>query len=177
MDLIGYLTEFHSLINRYTALIIVKLLSAFLLLAALWILPHIGMKFTMKPDKHKSERKIKKEKELKKATLLLQIFITVFFVFIVTFFAYDDVRTLNALKEDADHNTVSVYEGNAELMYSSFGSLFDFFVDARIIKFENSDEYYWIDMSRVNEGWNPDSGEFHGKITYGDNSKFILKVE
>jgi len=172
-----YSVELQSLINRYTVLIIVKLVSALLLLAALWILPSLEIKFTMKPDKHKSKRKLEKEKELKKATLYLQIFVTVFLVFITAFFVYDDVKTLNNLKEDEATNSIFVYEGDAELMYSSFGSIYDFIVDHRIVCFENSDKHYWIDMSRVNEGWDPDSGEFYGKITYGENSKFILKIE
>lgn len=90
---------------------------------------------------------------------------------------YDDVKTQNTLKADASQNAISVYDGDAELRYPSFSSFYDFIVDNRIVQFENSDENYWIDMSRVNEGWNPDSGEFYEKITYGENSKYILKIE
>ena len=177
MDIVGYSVELQSLINRYSVLIIVELVSALLLLVALWILPFLEKKLTMKPDKHKSERKIEKEKELKKAILCLQIFVSIFLIFITAFFMYDDVKTLNNLKKDETTNSVSVYVGDAELMYSSFGSIYDFVVDHRIVQFENSDENYWIDMSRVNEGWNTDSGVFCAKITYGENSKYILKIE
>ncbi len=177
MDIVGYSVELQSLINRYSVLIIVKLVSALFLLVALWILPFLEKKLTIKPDKHKSKRKIEKEKELKKAILCLQIFVSIFLNFITAFFMYDDVKTLNNLKKDETTNSVSVYVGDAELMYSSFGSIYDFIVDHRIVIFGNSDENYWIDMSRVYEGWNPDSGEFYGKITYGENSRFILKIE
>ena len=177
MNIVGYSVELQSLINRYTVLIIVKIVSAVFLLAALWILPYIEMKLTMKPDKHKSKRKIEKEKELKKAILYLQIFVSIFLIFITAFFMYDDVKTLNNLKKDETTNSVSVYVGDAELMYSSFGSVYDFIVDHRIVIFRNSEENYWIDMSSVNEGWLADSGEFYGKIIYGENSKFILKIE
>ncbi|MBE6785391.1 MAG: hypothetical protein E7538_04015 [Ruminococcaceae bacterium] len=177
MNIIGYSIELQSLINRYTMLIIVRIVSAVLLLAALWILPYIEIKLTTKPDKHKSKRKLKKEKEYKKALLYLQVFVTIFFIPIVTFFVYDDVKTQNTLKADVSQNAISVYVGDAELIYPSFSSIYDFIVDHRIVQFENSDEHYWIDMSRVNEGWNPDSGEFYGKITYGANSKYILKIE
>ena len=177
MDIVGYSVELQSLINRYSVLIIVELVSALLLLVALWILPFLEKKLTMKPDKHTSKRKIEKEKELKKAILCLQIFVSIFLIFITAFFMYDDVKTLNNLKKDETTNSVSVYVGDAELMYSSFGSIYDFIVDHRIVQFENSDENYWIDMSRVNEGWNTDSGVFYAKITYGENSKYILKIE
>ena len=177
MDIVGYTAELQSLINRYTVLIIAEVISALLLLAALWILPSLEMKFTKKPDKHKSKRKAEKEKELKKAVLYLQIFVSIFLAFITAFFAYDNVKTLNSLKEDKATNSISVYVGDAELMYSSFSSIYNFIVDDRIVQFENSDEIYWIDMSRVNEGWNPDSGKFNGKIIYGENSKYILKIE
>lgn len=177
MDIVGYSVEFQDLINRYTVLIIVKLVSALLLSAVLWILPSLEIKLTMKPNKHKSKRKAEKEKGLKRATLYVQFFFTVFLAFITVFFVYDDVKTLNNLKKDETTNSVSVYVGYAELMYPSFISVYDFIVDHRIVMFENSDEHFWIDMSRVNEGWNTDSGEFNGKITYGVNSKHILKIE
>ena len=94
MDIVGYSAELQSLINRYTVLIIAEVISALLLLAALWILPSLEMKFTKKPDKHKSKRKAEKEKELKKAVLYLQIFVSIFLAFITAFFAYDNVKTL-----------------------------------------------------------------------------------
>ena len=176
MDLIGYSTSLNSLINRYTILIIVQILGIILLSAILWVLPYLEIKMIRKQEKHNQEKPIL-SKKLQRRVLAVQIIMIIILVVIGSFFISDEYRTLNTLKVDLSQNSIAVFDGDAELMYSSSGTITDIIVDPRIIKFENSDDIYWIDMSRVNEGWNPDSGAFHGKITYAENSKYILKIE
>lgn len=176
MDLIGYSIGLNSLIIRYTVLIIVQIISIILLSALLWILPYFEIKMIRKQEKRNREKPII-SKKLQLRVFAVQVVVTIFLVVIGSFFISDEYKTLNTLRVDKNQNSIAIYEGDAELMYSSSGTITDIIVDPRVIKFENSDDIYWIDMSRVNEGWNPDSGEFYGKITYAENSKFILKIE
>ena len=177
MDLIGYSVSLNSLINRYIVLIIVQIIGIVLLSALLWVLPCFEIKMIREREKRDRKKELILSKKIERRAYAIMIIATIFLVAVGSFFISDEFRTLNTLKFDQNQNSIAIYEGDAELMYSSSGTITDIIVDPRIIKFENSDDIYWIDMSRVNEGWNPDSGEFYGKITYAENSKFILKIE
>ena len=179
MDLIGYVMDLESLINRYTLLVFIKALSFFLFLLFIWLLLYIGKPLKNKHKKRKTKRKIKLEKEEKTKTIISQVAISLLILVAGIFIIGDDANTLNNLKKDLEQNSVDVYTGDAHLWddYRRTGVFFDFFVDSRNVSFENSDDTYKIDMSKTYEGWVEDSGDFQGKITYGENSKFILKIE
>ncbi len=176
MDLSGYIMDLESLINRYTILIIIKVLSVFLMLILVWLVPHIGNPLK---KKHKTKRKIKIEKANKTKTVIGQIIISGLFIIVEIFIVGNYVDTLNNLKKDLNQNAFVVYNGDAYLCddYRRTSLLFNLFVDSRNVNLGNSDDIYIIDMSMTDEGWFRDSGDFQGKITYGENSKFILKIE
>ena len=179
MDLSGFVMDLESLINRYTILVVIKVLSFFLFLFFIWLLPYIGKPIKNKYKKRKTKRKIKIEKQTKIKTIFGQIVISVLFLAAGIFIIGDDVSTLNSLKKDLNQNSVVIYEGNAHLWddYLRTGVFFDFFVDSRNVTLGDSNDTYKIDMSKTDEGWVEDSGDFYGKITYGENSKFILRIE
>lgn len=132
-----------------------------------------------KYKKRKTKRKIKIEKQTKIKTTFGQIVISVLFLVAGIFIIGDDVSTLNNLKKDLNQNSLVIYEGNAHLWdeYRRTGAFFDFFVDSRNVSLGDSNDTYKIDMSKTDEAWFEDSGNFYGKITYGENSKFILRIE
>lgn len=180
MSLTGYNMALESLINRYSVLIFVRIIPIIFLLLLTWGLPYLE-KTKRKSNKHKTKRKIKLEKEDKYKTLIAQLVVSVLFIALGVVFVRGDVVTLNNLKKDLAQNSFAVYEGEAYLLdntpYLHSGAVFDLIVDERFVEFENSDEVYSLDMSKIWEGFNDQSGEFHGKITYGENSKYILKIE
>ena len=181
MDLTGYDMGLESLINRYPILIFVRTIPIMLLLLLTWGLPYLDKKAKRKSNKRKTKKKIKLEKEDKYKTLIGQIVVSVLFIALGVVFIQGDVVTLNNLKKDLAQNSFAVYEGEAYLLdntpYLHSGAFFDLIIDERFVEFENSDEVYSLDMSKIWEGFNDQSGEFHGKITYGENSKYILKIE
>lgn len=181
MDLTGYVMELETLINRYLVLVFVRTIPIIFLLLLTWGLPYLDKKSKRKSNKRKTKRKTKLEKEEKYKTLIGQIAVSVLFVALGVVFIKGDVVTLNNLKKDLEQKSFSVYEGEAYLLdnthYLHSGAFFDLIVDERFVEFENSDEVYSLDMSKIWEGFNDQSGEFHGKITYGENSKYILKIE
>ncbi len=181
MDLTGYAMELESLINRYTILFFVKLVPIILLLLLTWGLPYFDKKSKRKNNNQKTNRKRKSEKEEKRKNLIGQIVVSVLFVSLGVVFVQSDVVTLNDLKKDLSENSFTVYEGEAYLSdstpYLHSGAGFDLIVDTRFVEFENRDEIYRIDMSKTWEGITDDTGRFSGKITYAENSKYILKVE
>lgn len=183
MNLTGYIMGLESLINRYTVLIFVQIVLMVLGIFLIWFLPYFEKRTKKKPDKHKTKRKIELEKVAKRNLLIVQIVISAFLVIVGGLFVKGDVKTLNDLKADVSQNAVAIYEGDAYLPntyphISGLDALFDsIIVDSRSVTFEGSNEIYYIDMSKVDEGWLEDWGDFHGKITYGENSKFILKIE
>lgn len=179
MNLTAYVMELESLINRYTILVFIEVFSVILALILVWTLPFIGKLTKTKHKKQKTKRKIKLEKESRKKTIIAQVVISILFITAETFIIGIDVDTLNNLKKDSNQNSIAIYNGDAHLWddYRRTGALFDFIVDSRNVSLGNSDATYKIDMSKVDEGWFEDSGEFNGKITYGENSKYILKIE
>ncbi len=181
MDLTGYAMELESLINRYTILLFVKLVPIILLLLLTWGLPYLDEKSKRKNNKQKNKKKIKSEKEEKRKNLIGQIVVSVLFVALGVVFVQSDVVTLNNLKKDMSQNSFAVYEGEAYLSdstpYLHSGAGFDLIVDTRFVEFENSGEMYRIDMSETWEGITDESGRFSGKITYAENSKYILNIE
>lgn len=183
MDLTGYIMDLESLISRYTILIFVKVALIVLVIFLIWLVPYLEKRTKKKPDKHKTKRKIRLEKVAKRNLLIFQIVFSTFLVVVGGLLIKGDVKTLNALKTDARQNSFSVYEGDAHMpnTYPHISGLDAFFdsiiVDSRSVFFEDSNEIYYIDMLKVDEGWLEDWGEFYGKITYGENSKFILKIE
>lgn len=182
MNLIGYSIELQDLINKHIFLIFAKTEPIVFLLLLIWLVPIIEKRIKHKHNHHKTKRKINLENKAKKNTLIGQIFLSVLLIVVAIFFVKSDVATLDNLKKDLDQGSVVVYEGDAYLSDSALlvrrrSVLIDLIIDSRFVYFDNCDEHYWIDMSRVNEGWLPDSGEFNGRITYGENSRFILKIE
>ena len=181
MNLTGYAMELESLINRCTILFFVKLVPIILLLLLTWGLPYLDKKSKRKSNKRKTKRKIKSEKEEKRKNLIGQIAVSVLFVALGVVFIKGDVTTLNNLKKDLEQKSFSVYEGEAYLSdgapYLHSGAIFDLIVDTRFVEFENRDETYRIDMSETWEGITDESGSFSGKITYAENSKYILRIE
>ena len=107
----------------------------------------------------------------------MQTIFTVITIVVGLFGLNIDVERLSALKTDADNNSISVYEGEAYLQMNNIYTFSRLFVDYRAVTFEGSDEIFWIDMAKTEEGWIDYSGYFNGKIMYGENSKVILKVE
>ncbi|MBO5065094.1 MAG: hypothetical protein J6D06_03170 [Clostridia bacterium] len=180
MDLTGYVMELETLINRCTILFFVKLVPIVLLLLLTWGLPYPDKKSKRK-NKPKTKRKIKSEKEEKRKNLIGQIVVSVLLVSLGVVFVHSDVVTLSNLKKDMSQNSFAVYEGEAYLSdsapYLHSGAGFDLIVDTRFVEFENRDETYRIDMSETWEGITDESGSFSGKITYAENSKYILKIE
>lgn len=181
MDLTGYITDLESLISRYTILILVKAAAMILVIFLIWLVPYLEKRTKKKPDKHKTKRKIRLEKVAKRNLLIFQVVFSVLFVIIGALYTNWDIKTLKDLKADAIQDSVAVYEGDATLVGSSYignaNVFLDLIVDSRSVFFGDSNEIYHIDMSEVDEGWFEDWGDFHGKITYGENSKFILKIE
>ena len=179
MDLTGYVMDLESLINRYTVLVFIKVLSVILALILVWIVPYIGKPIINKHKKRKTKRIMKIEKETKIKTIIGQVVISFLFFAIEIFLIGYDVDTLVNLKKDLNQNSVVIYNGDAHLWYDyrRTGVFFDFFVDSRNVSLGNSDDTYIIDMTKTDEGWVKDSGDFRGKITYGENSKYILKIE
>lgn len=179
MNLSGYVIDLEFLIDRYTILIFIKALSFFSFLLFIWILPYIGKPLKNKRKKHKTKRKMKIEKANKTKTIIGQSIISILFITAGIFIIGNDIDTLNNLKKDLYQNSVVIYNGDAHLRddYRRTGAFFDFFVDSRNVSFEDTDDTYIIDMSKIDEGWIQDSGDFRGKITYGKNSKYILKIE
>lgn len=175
--------DLESLTNRYMILIIVKTVLIILALLLIWVLPCFKERIKKKHNTHKTKRKVRLEKESKRKALICQIIVSVLLVIAGALVIKGDLNILNALELDTSQNSIAKYEGDAFLLSSSPypynpDVLFDLLIiDSRLVAFENSDETYQIDMSKVPEGWFEDSGEFHGKITYGKNSKFILKIE
>lgn len=181
MDLTGYIMDLESLISRYTILIFVKVALIVLVIFLIWLVPYLEKRTKKKSDKHKTKRKIRLEKVAKRNLLIFQIAFSVLFVIIGVLYTNWDIKTLKNLKVDANQNLAVVYEGDATLVgapYLRSADVFlDLIVDSRSVFFGDSNEIYHIDMSKIEEGWFEDEGEFHGKITYGENSKFILKIE
>ena len=182
MNLIGYATDLESLINRYTLLIFAEIVPIILVILLTWFLPFLERRTKNKNNNRKSKRKVKLEKAAKRNTLISQIVVSVLLILVGVLFVKSDVATLNNLKDDLNQNSIMVYEGDAYLsdtipFLRRTGVFFDLIVDSRFVDFENSAETYRIDMSRKWEGFTEISGEFHGKITYGENSKYILKIE
>ncbi len=181
MDLIGYTMDLESLISRYTFLIFTEIVPIILVLFLTWFFPYLKKRTKKTHNKHKTKRKVKLEKEAKRNTLISQIFVSVLLIVVGTLFIKSDVTTLNNLKKDLYQNSVIVYEGDAYL-WDSYAFLhadvfFDLIVDSRFVDFANSEDTYQIDVSKIWKGRSEYSGEFYGKITYGENSKFILKIE
>ena len=181
MDLTGYIMDLESLISRYTILIFVKVALIVLVIFLIWLVPYLEKRTKKKPDKHKTKRKIRLEKVAKRNLLIFQIAFSVLFVIIGVLYTNWDIKTLKNLKVDANQNLAVVYEADATLVGAPYlrsaDVFFDLIVDSRSVFFGDSNEIYHIDMSKIEEGWFEDEGEFHGKITYGENSKFILKIE
>ncbi len=181
MDLTGYTMDLGDLINRYTILIFVKTVLIVLTIFLLWFLPYVGEKMKKRRDKHKTKRKVRLEKEAKRNNRICQIVGSVLLVVVGILFIKGDVKTLTALNADESQNSLAIYEGDARLLrsyyYRNANVFYDLIVDSRSVVFEGSNEIYHVDMSKTNESWIADSGEFYGKITYGENSKFILKIE
>lgn len=183
MDLTGYIMDLESLISKYTISISVEIALLVLAIFSIWLVPYLEKRTKKKPDKHKTKRKIRLEKVAKRNLLIFQVVFSVFLVVVGGLFIKGDVKTRNALKADESHNAVAIFEGEAYLHHDyhiigGFPALFDLIsIDSRLVTFEGSDESYYISMSEIDEGWLEDWGDFHGKITYGENSKFILKIE
>ncbi|MBQ8209188.1 MAG: hypothetical protein IJZ35_01205 [Clostridia bacterium] len=181
MDFIGYTMDLESLINRYTLLIFAKTVPIILVLLLAWIIPYIDKKMNKKRKIRKTKRKLRLEKESKRNALISQIAVSVLLIVLEVLFVKSDVTTLNNLKKDLNQGSVAVYDGaayvSAPVHFLHDSVLFDLIVDPRFVTFENSEETYQIDMSNVWEGLCEYSGDFAGKITYGRNSKFILKIE
>lgn len=181
MDLTGYTMYLVDLINRYTILIFVKTVLIVLTIFLLWFLPYVGGKLKKRHNKHKTNRKVKLEKEAKRNNLICQIVASVLLVVVGILFIKGDVKTLTALKADERQNSLAIYEGDASLLrsvyYKNANVFYDLIVDSRSVVFEDINEICYIDMSKTDEGWIEEWGEFHGKITYGENSRFILKIE
>lgn len=183
MDLTGYIMDLETLISKYTVLISVEIVLVVLAILLTWLVPYLEKRTKKKPDRRKTKRKIRLEKVAKRNLIIFQIVFSAFLFIVGGLFIKGDVKTRNALKTDESYNAIAIFEGEAYLNndypnISSLEALFDLiFIDSRLVTFESSDEFYCIDMSDVDEGWLEDRGEFHGKITYGENSKFILKIE
>ena len=181
MDLTGYVMGLESLINRYLILIIIKSVPIMFLLLLTWGLPYLDKKSKSKHKKRKTKRKIESEKKSKIKNIIGQIIVSVLFVAVGVAFVLEDVDTRNNLKKDLARNSFEIYEGEAYLTestpYLHGGAVFDLIIDERFVELENSDELYRIDMSQTWEGITDESDEFNGKIIYGKNSKYILKIE
>lgn len=179
----GYTMELESLINRYTALVVIDVVSLILIFALICLASYLEAGFKKKHNKHKTKRKATLEKEKKRKIIAGQLVAFGLLIVVgVYFFTGDsDLATLRNLKKDFSQNSVAVYEGEANLSSEGllwrYGVFFDFIVDSRLVSFDKIDGVYWIDMSKTDEGLLEDSGDFYGKITYGENSKYILKVE
>ena len=184
MNLTGYTMELESLITRHTVLVVIDIVLLVVGVILICLAPYIELGFKRKHKKYQTKRKAEREKSKKRKIIAGQIVaFALVFVAAVFFFTDDSsgLGTLKNLKKDLSQNSVEVYEGEAHLSSEGllwrYGVFSDFIVDSRWVTFKNSDEMCRIDMSKVDEGWLEDSGDFYGKITYGKNSGFILKVE
>lgn len=177
MNLNGYAMSLDSLINREIFLLAVHAALIILIVFLVWFLPYFDGRIQKKKRKPKTNRKAKIEKKKKRNTLIVQTVFTVIAIVVGIFGMKIDAERLSALKTDADSNSISVYEGEVYLQMNNIYTFSRLFVDYRAVTFEGSDEIFWIDMAKTEEGWIDYSGYFNGKIMYGENSKVILKVE
>lgn len=180
LDLTGYTMSLDSLINRHVFLLVVDIILMIFGILLSWILPYIDSEIKKRKSKPKTKRKAEIIKKKKRNTLIIQVVLTAICLVAGIYVIKNDVERLNALRIDAKSNSISIYEGEAYLLSSvdiRRGNFSEWFVDYRSVTFEDSDEIYWIDMSKIDEGWVEDWGEFSGKIVYGENSKVILMVE
>ena len=180
LDLTGYNMSLDSLINRHIFLLVVDAILIISGILLSWILPYIDSEIKKKKSKPKTKIKAEIIKKKKRNTLIIQVVLTAICLVAGIYVIKDDAERLNDLRIDANSNSISVYEGEADLLSSvdiRRGNFSEWFVDYRSVTFEDSDEIYWIDMSEIDEGWVEDWGKFSGKIVYGENSKVILKIE
>ena len=180
LNLTGYTMSLDSLINRQVFLLIADVVLMIFGILLSWLLPYIDSGIKNRKSKLKTKRKAERIKKMKRNTLIMQIVLTVLCLVVGVFGVKNDVEHLTALKADANNNSILVFEGKADLQSSvdmRRGNFSELFIDYRLVTFEGSEEVYWIDMSKTEEGWVEDWGEFNGKITYGEHSKVILKIE
>lgn len=180
MNLTGYTMSLDSLINRHIFLIVTEVVLMLLMIVLSWLAPYVDSGIKKKRNKPKTKRKAEIIKKKKRNTLILQVVLTFISIVISVFGLKNEVERLTALRIDANSNSIAVYEGQADLQMNVnirrtvFSELL---VDYRVVTFAGSDEVYWIDMSKTDEGWVEDWGDFSGKITYGEHSKVIFKIE
>ncbi len=161
-----YQAAMQSLMERSIVTLALIYLSVLLIIVAIWIVPRCLQK---------RKRKKKAAAEAKKY-LSAQIVLTVL-ILLPTLLTIPEISNIKAMKKDIDTQSYVIYTGSYEIADHTRqkAHLSDLWLDIRIVYVESTDEWLYLDMTGVWEGWFADSGTYHGRLVYGQNSKYIVK--
>ena len=161
-----YQAAMESLMTRSIVTLALIYLSVLLFIAAVWIVPRCILK---------KKRKKKSVADTKKY-LSGQIVLTLI-VLLPALLTIPEISNIKAMKKDIDTRSYATYTGSYEIAYEYHSKISELWLDVRLVYLEDRDEWLYLDMSGVWEGWAADSGTYNGRLVYGENSGYIVEIK
>ena len=160
-----YIDQMQSLINKTIIDIAIIYALIIIIIGVVWIIPFCCYK--KKKDKQKNTKIIKK-------SLIAQASITVICLLfsLITIPSFQDI---NNMRKDIDNNSFVTYVGDYDIdnTYHFSFSVSGLWFDLRAVTADSEEDPLWFDMTS-------DIGiDVHdtGIIVYGENSRYIVKLE
>lgn len=170
------MSEYQAVMESLLARSVVNLLQIYvpmlLIIAVIWIVPWSA-------QKAKRKKKLKKKDiEAAKKSRLAQIALTVM-ILSLSLLTIPEISNIQAMKKDIDTQSYVVYTGSYEIADDTLQKALvsDLWLDIRTVHAQSTDEWLYLDMVSVWEGWSSDFGTYSGRIVYGENSKYIVKIQ